>query len=46
MVTEMARSLAQKLRQTEVISEEWDREELGNQIQTAVAEALAQQPWT
>jgi type I restriction enzyme R subunit len=29
------------LRQTEVISEEWAREDLGNQIQAAVAEALA-----
>lgn len=30
------------LRQTEVISEEWAREELGDQIQAAVAEALQQ----
>jgi type I restriction enzyme R subunit len=31
------------LRQTEVISEEWAREDLGNQIQAAVANALEQQ---
>ena len=31
------------LRQTEVISEEWAREDLGNQIQAAVAKALEQQ---
>jgi len=31
------------LRQTEVISEEWAREDLGNQIQAAVAQALEQQ---
>ena len=31
------------LRQTEVISEEWAREDLGNKIQAAVANALEQQ---
>ncbi|MFN9619412.1 MAG: type I restriction enzyme endonuclease domain-containing protein [Synechococcaceae cyanobacterium] len=31
------------LRQTEVISEEWAREDLGNQIQAAVAGALEKQ---
>jgi type I restriction enzyme R subunit len=31
------------LRQTEVISEEWAREDLGNEIQAAVANALEQQ---
>jgi hypothetical protein len=40
---EGARVLAQKLRQTEVISEEWAREDLGNKIQAAVANALEQQ---
>ena len=43
ILTEMARGLAQKLRQTEVISEEWAREELGDQIQAAVAAALSTQ---
>jgi hypothetical protein len=31
------------LRQTEVISEEWARDDLGNEIQAAVATALERQ---
>jgi hypothetical protein len=30
------------LQQTEMISEEWSREDLGNKIQAAVADALTQ----
>ena len=38
-----AAALELVLRQTEVISEEWAREDLGNKIQAAVATALEQQ---